>query len=123
MVCLAVYLGIQGQGVASKTVGMWWPIFGFVSLGFDHTVANMTFVPLGFVLGTPGLSVGLYIWKGIIPVVLGNIIGGGLFCGKSCLVGMPAHVPAHVPELASVSVYDASVPGLVPGPGRPFSGS
>jgi len=36
----------------------------------------MFFVPMGIFLGTPGLSVGLYIWKGIIPALLGNIIGG-----------------------------------------------
>lgn len=82
LVCLAVYLGLQGQSLASKAAGMWWPVFAFVTLGFDHTVANMTFVPLGIFAGTPGLSVGLYVWKGIIPVVLGNIVGGGLFCGK-----------------------------------------
>ncbi|KAF1738079.1 putative formate transporter [Beauveria bassiana] len=81
LVCLAVYMGIQGQSLASKTVGIWWPAFAFVSLGFDHVVANMTFVPIGIALGVPRLSVGLYIWKGIIPATLGNIVGGGLFCG------------------------------------------
>ncbi|OAA63950.1 Formate/nitrite transporter [Cordyceps fumosorosea ARSEF 2679] len=81
LVCLAVYAGVQARDVTGKTVGMWWPVFAFVSLGFDHVVANMTFIPVGIALGAPGLSVGLYIWKGVIPVLLGNIIGGGLFCG------------------------------------------
>ncbi|KAJ5243523.1 Formate/nitrite transporter [Penicillium citrinum] len=40
----------------------------------------MTFIPLGIWEGAPGLSVGLYIWKGIIPTLIGNILGGGLFC-------------------------------------------
>lgn len=44
-------------------------------------IANMTFVPLGIFAQTPKLTVGLYIWKGIIPALLGNIIGGGLFVG------------------------------------------
>lgn len=43
----------------------------------------MTFIPLGIWLNAPGISVGLYIWKGIIPTLLGNIIGGGLFVGKN----------------------------------------
>lgn len=43
---------------------MWWPIFAFVTLGLDHTVANMFYIPLGIWLGTPDLTVGLYIWKG-----------------------------------------------------------
>ena len=45
-------------------------------------VANMFIVPMGIWIGTPNLSVGLYIWKGMIPALLGNIIGGGLFVGS-----------------------------------------
>lgn len=41
----------------------------------------MFIVPTGIWIGTPNLSVGLYIWKGMIPAGLGNIIGGGLFVG------------------------------------------
>ncbi|KAK1826389.1 formate transporter [Podospora conica] len=81
LVCLACYLGMQGKDVNSKIVAMWWPIFTFVSLGLDHVVANMFYVPLGLWLGTPDLTVALYIWKGIVPASLGNIIGGALFCG------------------------------------------
>lgn len=64
LVCLAVFLGVQAKDLASKVIGMWWPIFAFVSLGLDHVVANMFFIPMGIWLRTPGLSVGLYIWKG-----------------------------------------------------------
>lgn len=67
--------------MASKIIGIWLPIYAFVSLGFDHVVANMTFIPLAIWLNSPGISVGLYIWKGIIPTLLGNIVGGGLFVG------------------------------------------
>ncbi|KAF7122918.1 hypothetical protein CNMCM5793_001029 [Aspergillus hiratsukae] len=81
LVCVAVFLGTQGRDLASKLVGIWFPIFAFVSLGFDHVVANMTFIPMGIWLGAPNITVGLYIWKGIIPTLLGNIIGGGLFVG------------------------------------------
>lgn len=38
-------------------------------------------VPLGLWLGTPGLTVGLYVWKSVVPALLGNSVGGGLFCG------------------------------------------
>lgn len=50
--------------MVSKIAGMWLPIFAFVALGFDHVVANMFFMPLGIWMGTPGLTVGLYIYKG-----------------------------------------------------------
>ncbi|KAJ4320917.1 hypothetical protein N0V84_005621 [Fusarium piperis] len=81
LVCLAVFLGTQAKDLSSKVIGMWWPIFAFVSLGLDHVVANMFYMPLGIWLHTPGLSVGLYIWKGIIPAALGNVLGGSLFVG------------------------------------------
>ncbi|KAK0730969.1 Formate/nitrite transporter [Lasiosphaeris hirsuta] len=80
LVCLALYLGMQGKDLSSKIAGIWWPIFAFVAIGLDHVVANMFFIPLGIFLGTPNLTVGLYIWKGIIPAGIGNIIGGALFC-------------------------------------------
>ena len=41
----------------------------------------MFFIPMGIWQGTPGLTVGLYIWKGILPALLGNIVGGAIFCG------------------------------------------
>ncbi|KAK8216645.1 putative formate/nitrite transporter family protein [Phyllosticta capitalensis] len=81
LVCLGCFFGLQGRDLTSKIVGMWWPIFGFVSLGLDHVVANMFFIPMGIWVGNPGITVGLYIWKGIIPALLGNILGGALFCG------------------------------------------
>ncbi|KAM5352977.1 hypothetical protein ACJ41O_005699 [Fusarium nematophilum] len=81
LVCLACFLGMQAKDLSSKVVGIWLPVFAFVALGFDHVVANMFFMPLGIWLGTPGLTVGLYIWKGMIPALFGNILGGSLFCG------------------------------------------
>lgn len=83
LVCMGCLMGMQGRDLASKLMGIWWPIFGFVSLGFDHVVANMTFIPMAIWVGAPEISVGLYIWKGIIPSLIGNIIGGGFFCSKS----------------------------------------
>lgn len=64
LVCSAVMLALQAKDLSSKAVAMWFPIFGFVALGFDHVVANMFFIPIGIFLGTPGLTTGLYIWKG-----------------------------------------------------------
>ncbi|KAH7148339.1 Formate/nitrite transporter [Dactylonectria macrodidyma] len=81
LVCIACFLGTSAKDLSSKVVGMWLPIFAFVALGFDHVVANMFFMPLGIWLGTPGLTVGLYISKGMIPALFGNILGGSFFCG------------------------------------------
>ncbi|KAK4647974.1 uncharacterized protein QC761_106050 [Podospora bellae-mahoneyi] len=66
LVCLSCYLGLQAKDVTSKVAGMWWPIFAFVTMGLEHVVANMFFIPIGIFLGAPGISVGLYIWKGML---------------------------------------------------------
>lgn len=79
LVCLAVFLGIQAKDLASKVIGMWWPIFAFVVLGLEHVVANMFYMSLAIWLQAPDLTVGFYIWKGMIPATIGNIIGGGMF--------------------------------------------
>jgi hypothetical protein len=62
-------------------LAIWWPTFAFVILGFDHVVANMFYIPIAIFLGAPEISVGYYIWKSMIPALLGNIIGGGVFVG------------------------------------------
>jgi formate/nitrite transporter len=81
LACMAWFLGITGREGFSKIIGIWWPSFAFISLGFDHVVANMFFVPMGIWQGAPKITVGLYVWKGIIPALIGNLIGGALFVG------------------------------------------
>ncbi|KAK0657045.1 Formate/nitrite transporter-domain-containing protein [Cercophora newfieldiana] len=80
LVCLAIYMGCQGREILSRVALMYIPVFFFVMIGFDHVVANMFFIPMGIWLGTPGVTIGLYIWKGIIPALLGNTVGGFVFC-------------------------------------------
>jgi hypothetical protein len=41
----------------------------------------MFFIPMAIFIGHPQITVGMYIYKGIIPAGLGNIVGGGIFCG------------------------------------------
>ncbi|PQE28817.1 formate nitrite transporter family protein [Rutstroemia sp. NJR-2017a WRK4] len=82
LVCMAVFLAISSREVISKIVAIWFPVMCFVGLGTDHVIANMYFIPLAIFLKAPApLTVRYYIWKSMIPSLLGNIIGGGLFCG------------------------------------------
>ncbi|KAM3499655.1 hypothetical protein MY11210_009599 [Beauveria gryllotalpidicola] len=78
LVCLACWLAFQARDVAGKIAGIWWPVFAFVALGLDHVVANMCFIPMAIFLGSPHITVSYYIWKSMIPALLGNIVGGGL---------------------------------------------
>ena len=45
---------------------------------FNHIVTNMTFIPMACWLGALEISMGLYIWKGIILALIGNIVGGAV---------------------------------------------
>ena len=80
LVCLAVYLAFASDDVIGKIVGIWFPIMAFVTLGFEHSVANMFFIPLGIFLGAQVTWAQFFI-NNLIPVTIGNIVGGAIFVG------------------------------------------
>ena len=79
LVCLAVWLANASDDIIGKIVGIWFPIMAFVTIGFEHSVANMFFIPLGMFLGAEGVNWGSMIINNLIPVTLGNIVGGAIF--------------------------------------------
>jgi len=98
LVCLAVWLAISSEDVMSKIFACWFPIMAFVTIGFEHSVANMFFIPLGlFVANDPALTASLaaanvstanlvgatgwynFFITNLVPVTLGNIVGAALF--------------------------------------------
>ena len=100
LVCLAVWLCFSGRSVTDKILAIIFPITAFVALGFEHSVANMYFVPVGLILKqdpqvlsaageilgqVPDLSrltICGFLGHNLLPVTIGNVIGG------SCLVGI-----------------------------------
>ncbi len=86
LVCLAIWLTLAGRSVIDKIMAIIFPISAFVAAGFEHSVANMYFIPLGILLrkwglvtprGAEDLSWGGFIHN-MIPVTAGNIIGGSV---------------------------------------------
>jgi formate/nitrite transporter FocA (FNT family) len=77
LVCLAVWLCFAAHSVADKMLVIPLPIAAFVALGFEHSVANMFFLPLGWLLGSTKVGV-MAIAGNLLPVTLGNIVGGGV---------------------------------------------
>jgi len=76
LVCLAVVLAISSHTIVGKILGIYFPIMVFVLSGFEHSVANMYFIPAGLLVkGSLFASFGL-IWQNLVPVTIGNIIGG-----------------------------------------------
>lgn len=84
LVCLAVWLAMGGRTVTDKVLGIIFPITVFVAAGFEHCVANMYFIPLGMLVdggATPGLDWSGFLVGNLLPVTLGNIIGGAVMVG------------------------------------------
>jgi len=79
LVCLAVWLAFASDDVIGKIFGIWFPIMAFVTIGFEHSVANMFFIPLGIFLEAEGVTWTSMIINNLIPVTIGNIIGGAIF--------------------------------------------
>jgi formate/nitrite transporter len=90
LVCLAVWLAMAGRSVTDKILAILFPISAFVACGFEHSVANMYFIPVGIFIndlapsGTFAAPVNLN-WMGLVrnlvPVTLGNIVGGAGMVG------------------------------------------
>ena len=97
LVCLAVWMALAARQTIGKIFAIFFPIMAFVALGFEHSVANMYFIPTGIFLkawaGIPApqgfdpnaLGWISFLWKNLLPVTIGNIIGGGVFVGMSYL--------------------------------------
>ncbi|MFV0483527.1 MAG: formate/nitrite transporter family protein [Bacteroidales bacterium] len=80
LVCLALWMGMSAKSTAGKILGIWWPVMTFVTLGFEHCVANMYFIPLAIFEGSD-ISWIAFIVDNLIPATIGNIIGGAFFVG------------------------------------------
>jgi len=76
LVCLAVWLSFACRDVASKILAIVFPISAFVALGFEHSVANLYLLPIGDLAAGRAIDIGAML-RNLVPVTLGNIIGGG----------------------------------------------
>ncbi len=81
-VCLAVWLALSSKSVPGKVLGCWIPVMAFVALGYEHSIANMFFIPLGMMEGAD-IAVADAIWANFLPATLGNIAGGALMVGAA----------------------------------------
>lgn len=88
LVTIALWNAITADDIIGKIVGIWWPIFGFVAIGFEHSIANMFYIPLAIMEGAPVTTADFISWN-LIPVTLGNIIGGFLFIAVQYLIYHP----------------------------------
>ncbi|MDO4395592.1 MAG: formate/nitrite transporter family protein [Clostridia bacterium] len=81
LVCIAVWIGTGTTATVGKIFGAFFPIWTFVAAGYEHSIANMFFIPVGlFVDGgaTAGLNWKAMMVNNLLPVTLGNIVGGAV---------------------------------------------
>lgn len=127
LVCMAVWLSFSARTTTDRVLAIMPPVAAFVAAGFEHSVANMYFVPIGLLIKdgaapsfwtaigtTPAnyvnLTWGHFLVGNLLPVTLGNIIGGVLCVGLAywfVFVRPPVRrrapaIPAH-PELTALS--------------------
>ena len=98
LVCLAIWLTYSARSVTDKILAIIFPISAFVAAGFEHSVANMYFLPIGLAIKewgsdsfyeTSGLAPGEFshltlsnaVVENLIPVTIGNVIGGSVMVG------------------------------------------
>ena len=80
LVCLALWLGNASDSMAGRLAGLWWPVMTFVVFGFEHSIANMFYLPMSLLEGGD-FTVAEMLLRNLLPVTLGNIVGGALFVG------------------------------------------
>ncbi len=98
LVCLAIWLCYSARTTTDKILSIIFPITAFVAAGFEHSVANMYFIPMGLLVKagagagfwsavhqTPALAADLtwlrFLGGNLLPVTLGNIVGGSVLVG------------------------------------------
>jgi formate transporter FocA len=98
LVCLAVWLSFSGRTTTDKVLAVVPPVAAFVAAGFEHSVANMYFIPAGLFIKAfapgafwsgigqaaadyPDLTWGRFLLGNLLPVTLGNVVGGAVLVG------------------------------------------
>lgn len=104
LVCLAVWMASGAQDITGKILAIFFPIWLFVTSGFEHSIANMYYIPAGIIAKSNPIWVEQAVVRGVtyeqisnltwssffinnlLPVTLGNLVGGAFFVGLTYLV-------------------------------------
>ena len=98
LVCLAVWMSFSARTTTDRAVAVIPPVAAFVAASFEHSIANMYFVPVGLLVKAwappsfwtdagvsasdyDGLTWGRFVSGNLLPVTIGNVIGGGVLVG------------------------------------------
>ena len=80
---MGTWLHFAAKNTTGRMLAIWFPVMIFVLNGFQHLVANMFVIPAGILAGA-NITWGQFFFN-MIPVFLGNVVGGASFVGASYL--------------------------------------
>ncbi|WP_028594815.1 formate/nitrite transporter family protein [Paenibacillus assamensis] len=84
LVCLAIWMSMRLKSEGAKMFAIWWCLFAFIGSGYEHSVANMTLLSVAMLLPNHPEVINLAGWlHNMLPVTLGNMVGGILFVGMA----------------------------------------
>ena len=98
LVCIAIWMSYSARSTIDKIAAVVLPVTAFVAAGFEHSVANMYFIPSALLIkyfgsadfwqaanlaqaDYTGLTWGSFLWRNLLPVTIGNVIGGVVLVG------------------------------------------
>lgn len=77
LVCVGVYQAFAARDVGGRIIALWFPIASFILIGFEHSVYNMSLIPLGLIINAQSTWIH-FIFGNLLPVTFGNICGAVL---------------------------------------------
>lgn len=117
VVCLAVWGAAASKDVVGKIFMIWFPIMAFVVSGFEHSVANMYYFSIGILasgneslvkaadIGSKIANVNFnHAIENLIPVTLGNIVGGAVFVGLSYWIIFKSQSSSYLEEKQNLNI-------------------
>lgn len=127
LVCLGVWMTFASRDALTKAILLMLPVAMFVSSGFEHSIANLFMVPLGIAISQfaqpefftslgiesaqfADLTLSNFIFNNLIPVTLGNIVGGGVFVGLGYWLIEKSGKTVQLPLVHSVSPLESATP-------------
>jgi formate/nitrite transporter len=117
MVTLGVVMALASSSTAGKIMGAWLPIFIFFAHGYEHLIVNFFLIPTGMMLGAKVTVMDWVLWN-MIPVTIGNFIGGFVFTGLAFYLthkkpapvaeSTPVNAPAAKPQLTPLAFSESA---------------
>lgn len=101
LVCIAVWAAFAAKKVSGKLLMSFWPVMLFVLCGFEHSIADIYFCLAGiftageYGIAAEGLNFGSFLLKNLLPVTLGNVVGGAGIVGVGYWAMYLRHTPGY----------------------------